>query len=170
MRLPIDTVAVRFVTAGPADMVLDFDDYELGEVNDDVRRSNSQVAVMRGNADSARRTLLRPGTLTGHRTLAMGEEERVQQGLHRGPFVGIEQLRRFKGKFQAQVITQTAGAEDQLVTGRRKRRGQLTKYAERGFGLARFIEADLVREHVEAPREERSSVWQRGTWRRLDSQ
>jgi len=79
----------------------------------------------------------------------MGDEERVEQCPHRRLFVGIEQFRGFKGEFQAPVVTQSSRPENQLVTGRRQCGRQLTQYAERGFGLSRFVNADLVGEHVE---------------------
>ena len=120
-----------------------------GGASEQPRPLIDRAAVITRRADSARRSFLGPGTPAGHRALAVGDEERVEQGLHRGPFFGIEQLRGFEGQFQTRFIIKSARPKDQLITGRRQRRGQLAQYAERGFGLARFIEADLVREHVE---------------------
>lgn len=106
-------------------------------------------AVTTRRIDLVRRSFLRPRTLAGLRALAMRNKERVEQGAHRCLFVGSEQFRGFEGQFQTRVVTQTSGAKDQFVAGRRKSRRQLAQHTKGRFGLTRFIEADLVRKHVQ---------------------
>jgi hypothetical protein len=126
-----------------------------GGASEQRRHSNDQRAVTTGNVDSARRSLLRPGALARSGALAMSNEERVQQSPHRCLLLGIEQFRGLEGEFETGVVTESARSKDEFITGRRKCGCQLAQYAERGFGLARFIEADLIGEHVERLRERR---------------
>lgn len=140
---------MRQFTDATTESIRNLVDIGPGGASEQLRPLIDRAAVMTRRADSARRPLLRPGTLAGHRALAVGDEKGVEEGPHRGLFFGIEQLRGFEGQFQTRVIIKSTRPKDQFITGRRQRRRQLAQNAERGFGLARFIEADLVREHVE---------------------
>ena len=125
------------------------DDSRIVGAREFVRHSNDPDDLTTRRVDLWRRSLLRSRTLAGLRALAMGNEECVEQGAHRCLFVGSEQFRGFEGQFQTRVVTQTTGTKDQFVAGRRKSRRQLAQHTKRRFGLTRFIEADLVREHVQ---------------------
>jgi hypothetical protein len=114
-----------------------------------LRHLTDPDAATTRRVDLVRRLLLRSGTLAGLRALAMRNKERVEQGAHRCLFVGSEQFRGFEGQFQTRVATKTTGAKDQFVAGRRKSRRQLAQHTKGRFGLTRFIEADLVREHIQ---------------------
>ena len=138
MPLSTDTTAFRRI-----------DDSRTVGALEHSRHSTDPDTVTTRRVDSVRRLLLRSRTLAGLRALAMGNKERVEQGAHRCLFVGSEQFRGFEGQFQTRVVTQTSGAKDQFVAGRRKRRRQLAQHTKGRFGLTRFIEADLVREHVQ---------------------
>lgn len=107
------------------------------------------------SVDSARWSLLRPGTLTGFGALAMGNEERVEQSSHRCLLVRSEQFRGFEGQFQTPVVTKPTGAKNQFVARRRKGRRQLSQHTKRRLGFTRLVQTDLIREYVKGLGERR---------------
>lgn len=125
------------------------DDSRIVGAREFVRHSNDPDDLTTRRVDLWRRSLLRSGTLAGLRALAMGNEECVEQGAHSCLFVRSEQFRGFEGQFQTRIVTQPTCAKDQFVAGRRKSRRQLAQHTKRRFGLTRFIEADLVGEHIQ---------------------